>query len=144
MVESTAGTTRPKASFGLRFGAFIVDAIILGIVGSVLRAFLDDNLAQVVSTLIGLAYFIYFEGGETGQTIGKKVLNIRVVDLVTAGPIGYGRATVRYFGRFLSAIPLLLGYFWMLWDDQKQTWHDKFANSMVVPVADYPIASSAA
>ena len=138
-MEPTAGSTRPKASFGIRFGAVIIDAIILGVVSSVLRAFLDDATAQGVGALIGLAYFVYFEGSDAGQTLGKKVLGIRVVDLASGGPIGYGRAIVRYFGRIVSAIPLALGYFWMLWDDQKQTWHDKFATSMVVPVSAYPI-----
>jgi uncharacterized RDD family membrane protein YckC len=32
----------------------------------------------------------------------------------------------------------LLGYFWMLWDNGKQTWHDKMARSFVVPVISYP------
>ena len=41
------------------------------------------------------------------------------------------------FGRILSTIPLLLGYFWMLWDSEKQTWHDKLAGSVVVPVDAY-------
>jgi hypothetical protein len=27
-----------------------------------------------------------------------------------------------------------------LWDGEKQTWHDKLANDVVVPVADYPVA----
>ena len=25
----------------------------------------------------------------------------------------------------VSAVVLLLGYLWMLWDPEKQTWHDK-------------------
>jgi len=28
---------------------------------------------------------------------------------------------------------LLIGYLWMLWDDEKQTWHDKVVGSVVVP-----------
>ena len=32
-----------------------------------------------------------------------------------------------------------LGYFWMLWDGEKQTWHDKLATTVVVPVAYYPV-----
>jgi hypothetical protein len=27
-----------------------------------------------------------------------------------------------------------LGYLWMLWDDQKQTWHDKIVDSAVIRV----------
>jgi uncharacterized RDD family membrane protein YckC len=45
----------------------------------------------------------------------------------------------RYFGRILSGIACFLGYLWMLWDPEKQTWHDKLTNTVVVPVAAYPI-----
>ena len=30
---------------------------------------------------------------------------------------------------WIGSIPLYLGWFWMLWDPQKQTWHDKVANT---------------
>ena len=53
-------------------------------------------------------------------------------DAATAQPIGAGRAIGRYFAMFLSAILCYLGYLWMLWDPQKQTWHDKIASSVVV------------
>ncbi len=39
----------------------------------------------------------------------------------------------------MSAIVLLLGYLWMLWDKENQTWHDKMATSVVVPVSAYPV-----
>lgn len=140
-MEPTTGSTRPKASFGQRFGAAILDGLIFFVLSLVLQQFLEDRLTQLISTLAGLVYYIALEGSLTGQTMGKKVLGIRVVDLAGAGPIGYGRATVRYFGRILSAIPLLLGYFWMLWDKEKQTWHDKFATTVVVPTSAYPVAA---
>ena len=143
-MEPTTGSTRPKASFGQRLAAALLDGLIFFVVSFGLQQVLEPGLAQVIVTVAGLVYYIALEGSDSGQTLGKKMLGIRVVDLAGAGPIGYGRATVRYFGRILSAIPLLLGYFWMLWDDQKQTWHDKFATSMVVPESAYPIATSAA
>jgi uncharacterized RDD family membrane protein YckC len=54
----------------------------------------------------------------------------------TGRPIGYGRAFIRWLGSILSVIPLFLGYFWMLWDREKQTWHDKMAGSVVVDLND--------
>ena len=66
-------------------------------------------------------------------------LGIRVIDFRDGGEIGHARAFIRYLGRYVSAIPLLLGYFWMLWDPEKQTWHDKIAGSVVVPVDSYPV-----
>jgi len=137
------GNTRPKASFGLRLGAALIDGLILVVVTTILRPVVGDTLAEVLGAVLGLAYYVYLEGSGAGQTLGKKVVGIRVVAIAGAGPIGYGRATVRYFGRIVSAIPLGLGYLWMLWDDQKQTWHDKFAMSMVVPVSAYPVGNHA-
>jgi len=48
-------------------------------------------------------------------------------------PIGYGRAFVRWLVSLVSGFVILIGYLWMLWDSEKQTWHDKAANSVVVP-----------
>jgi uncharacterized RDD family membrane protein YckC len=129
----------PRASFWQRFGALIIDGLILGIPNAILILLLDDQLAQLLNLLIDVAYFGYFEGGPAGQTLGKRALGIRVIDLRAGGPIGHGRAVVRYLGRIISTIPLLLGYWWMLWDSERQTWHDKFAGSIVVPVDAYPV-----
>ena len=93
-------------------------------------------LAYLVLIVVSIGYYIYFEGGPTGQTPGKKILNIRVVDMNGGGSIGYGRATVRYLVKIVSGIPFYLGYLWMLWDSEKQTWHDKMAGSVVVDLND--------
>jgi uncharacterized RDD family membrane protein YckC len=63
-----------------------------------------------------------------------------VVSFETGGPIGYANAFIRFIGRYVSTIVLFLGYFWMLWDKEKQCWHDKFAGDVVVPVSAYPIS----
>ena len=70
--------------------------------------------------------------GTTGQTLGKRALSVRVVDAHTGAPSGVGRAIGRYFARIISAIPCFLGFLWMLWDPNKQTWHDKMVGSFVV------------
>lgn len=135
----TGGGSGPRAGFWRRFAAVFIDGLILAVPGVILILALNDSVAQLLSFIIDISYFAYLEGGQTGQTIGKKALGIRVLDLKAGGPIGYGRAVVRYLGRIISTIPLLLGYFWMLWDGEKQTWHDKFAGSIVVPVDAYPV-----
>jgi hypothetical protein len=38
----------------------------------------------------------------------------------------------------LSAIPLFLGYFWMLWEPRRRTWHDIVADSLVVRTTFHP------
>ncbi len=130
----SGGRSGARAGFWRRFVAALLDGLILGVIGGILGAILtdSDNAASGVSLVLGILYYTYFEGS-SGQTLGKKALGIRVVDIGGGGSIGFGRAFIRYIGRIVSAIPLLLGYFWMLWDKEKQTWHDKFAHSVVVP-----------
>ena len=131
----------PRASFGVRLVAAIIDGILLAIVGFVIRLLLGDAIGSALNLLLGLAYYAYLEGSPSGQTVGKRAMNIRVIDFAGGGPIGLGRALLRYVGRILSAIPCGLGYFWMLWDKEKQTWHDKIATTVVVPTSAYPVAA---
>jgi uncharacterized RDD family membrane protein YckC len=135
----TNGPSGPRAGFWARFGAAFVDGLILLVPSLIIFAAFgrDSTGGQALQTLIGIAYFVFFEGGPTGATPGKRALGIRVYDLRNGGPIGYGRAFIRYIGRIVSAIPLLLGFFWMLWDKEKQAWHDKFATCIVVPTDVY-------
>ena len=129
----------PRANFGQRLVAALIDGIIVGVGGLVVGLIVRNGFGGFLSLALGVAYYGWLEGSPSGQTIGKRMLGIRVYDLRHGGPIGTGRAIGRYFGRILSAIPCLLGYFWMLWDPQKQTWHDKIVGSIVVPVSSYPV-----
>jgi uncharacterized RDD family membrane protein YckC len=73
--------------------------------------------------------------GRTGQTWGRKIAGIKVVRNSTGEVIGVGRAIGRVlFASLISAQVCYLGYLWMIWDDQKQTWHDKIADSAVIRV----------
>jgi uncharacterized RDD family membrane protein YckC len=136
---ATSGPSGPRAGFWTRFGASFIDGLILVVPYLIIVFAINPIVGYAVYILGGIAYFTYYEGGPTGQTIGKKALGIRVIDFNTGGPIGNGRAFIRYLGRIVSGIPIYLGYFWMLWDKEKQTWHDKMATAVVVPVDNYPV-----
>ena len=134
----SSGPSGPRAGFWQRVGAAVLDTLILIVPSVILLLILKQGaLYQTLSTVVSLAYFTYFEGGPTGQTFGKKAIGIRVYDFREGGSIGYGRGLLRQFGKWLSAIPLGLGYFWMLWDKEKQCWQDKIAGSVVVPADAY-------
>jgi uncharacterized RDD family membrane protein YckC len=135
-----AAPSGPRASFLQRLGAAIVDAIVVGIVVGLLEAVLGRGVGGLIALAVGIGYYGYLEGSASGQTIGKRALGIRVYDFRQGGPIGTSRGILRYFARILSAIPFFLGYFWMLWDAEKQTWHDKIAGSVVVPASAYPLS----
>jgi uncharacterized RDD family membrane protein YckC len=122
------------AGFWARFAAALIDGLILGApVNILVRAAADTaGLVQLIGFIAGVAYYAVLEGG-SGQTVGKMALSIKVVDQDSWQPgIGVGRGIGRYFARWLSALPFLLGYFWMLWDKDKQTFHDKLARTRVV------------
>jgi len=132
------GASGARASFGQRLAAAIIDAIIVGIPAGILEVELR-GVGYVLALALGIAYYGWLEGSPSGQTVGKRVMNIRVYDFRAGGPIGTGRGVGRYFARILSAIPCLLGYWWMLWDKEKQCWHDKLVGSVVVPTDVYPV-----
>jgi uncharacterized RDD family membrane protein YckC len=136
--EPAEGPRGPRAGFWQRFAAALIDGLLLTIVFAPLSAALELGAYYLIATLVGIAYYTLLEGGAKGQTVGKMALGIRVADIAGGGSIGHGRAFVRYLGRIVSTLPLLLGYFWMLWDREKQTWHDKLASSVVVPSRSTP------
>ena len=139
---SAGGASGPRAGFWRRFAAAFVDGIVgFGIPYGILLVLLSQEAAYGLAFLISIVYITYFEGSDSGQGVGKKLLGIRVIDFNTGGSIGYGRAFLRWIGRILSSLPIYLGYLWMLWDKEKQTWHDKIAGCVVVPTDAYPVSS---
>ncbi|HET6794722.1 MAG TPA: RDD family protein [Acidimicrobiales bacterium] len=130
--EQGSGPSGPRAGFGLRMAGWLIDALILNIIAVVVRNG-AGGAGNLVDTLVGIAYIVGFIGSPRGQTPGMMVTRIRVVSISDGGPIGYLRSTARWLASIVSALALLIGYFWMLWDREKQTWHDKAAQSVVVP-----------
>jgi uncharacterized RDD family membrane protein YckC len=137
----SSGPSGPRASFGRRLVAYLIDITIIGILSGIVYA-ISKPLGNVAGILVYLVYFTFFDGSARGQTIGMMALGIRVIDFRGGGPIGFGRGFIRWLGRVVSTIPCFLGYFWALWDKENQGWHDKIATTVVVPVSDYPLDKS--
>ncbi len=129
--------TGEAAGFWRRFAAALVDGILVGIVANVVDRLVGTNISGGTGAawIISLVYFTFMHG-RTGQTLGDAALGIRVVDVRDAAgePIGYGRALLRWFVSIFSVLVFLLGYLWMLWDRDRQTWHDKAAGSLPIRV----------
>lgn len=117
-----------------RLGAFLIDAVILIVVQSILTPLLggaDSALASNVSTVISIAYAVIFVS-QYQATPGKMVLKIKVVDEAGNKPTMVNVVLRETVGKFVSAIILLGGYFMVLWDPKKQGLHDKIAKTYVV------------
>jgi len=129
--------------FWIRFGAAILDALVVWFVSQVLSFFiyllpLFPNLSYVlsvvfVSWLPGLLYYWLFIG-LTGQTPGKMAVGIKVINAQGDRP-GLGVAALReILGKLISTIVICIGFIWIAFDNKKQGWHDKIASTYVVKV----------
>lgn len=131
------------AGFWRRFLAVILDGIIVSIPANIFAASLGASFAITgggfhyrsggsgLQTIFFIMYEALLIAYWNGQTIGKKAMGIRVVS-TGGGPVSVGSAFVRSLMKLVSGAVLLLGYLWMLWDPNRQTWHDKVAGTYVV------------
>lgn len=118
------------ASFWRRFAAALIDGLIIGVLPNVVINTGDGTMTNSLSFIIGLGYSVWMNG-TYGATVGKMVMKLKITK-ENGSKITYQDAALRYFASLLSAVALGLGYFWMLWDSKKQTWHDKIAKTIVV------------
>jgi uncharacterized RDD family membrane protein YckC len=137
---------QPYAGFWLRFVAFIIDSILLNIVGGVLGLIvglgagfggLSDGAvtgataaSSALSLIINWLYFAFMESSEWQATLGKKALSLVVTD-EHGERISFGRATGRYFGKIVSWIILAIGFMMAGWTERKQALHDMLASTLV-------------
>src|ERR1700737_3988575 len=125
-----------KAGFWIRVLAFVIDSVILYVINLVIAAILGSTTTgrTGIQTLLCLIYFVYLWSSASpwpGQTVGMKVLNIRVVK-TDGSDLSLVVALIRYVGLFISIIVLLIGVIWAAFDPNKQGWHDKIAGTYVV------------
>ena len=129
------------AGFWTRFIAHIADGlntmlIVLpfSFVSSAVSDSGNKSMSEMI-TFLGAAAAVFMLAKWTGER-GGSPLRVRygalVVDAHDGSFIGFRRAFFRILMSYVSQFVLLLGYFWMLWSPNKQTWHDKVANSVVV------------
>jgi uncharacterized RDD family membrane protein YckC len=135
MMDQTATAASPPAvGFGERAVALIIDWVIAGIIGFIVGLIITEPVLNVlVSLVIGIAYYVGF-WTTTGQTPGKMVMKLQVIDADTGQVCDPGKAFIRYIGYIISAIPLGLGFWWVIWDPNNEGWHDKIAKTRVVKV----------
>jgi uncharacterized RDD family membrane protein YckC len=134
-----SGSYVDRAGFGSRLGGLLIDGLVLLVPNLIVQSTSSLVASWIMGVAIRLAYEVYFIASPSGQTVGMRALGIRAIDAQTGGRVDYGRAFVRVLMSYVSGIPCALGYLWMLWDPERQTWHDKVAGTYVVPVANHPV-----
>ena len=119
------------AGFWERFGASFIDGLVLMIPSFALQYLLGPMQSILVNIVIGWLYSALQESGPEQATLGKRAVGLKVTAL-SGERISFAQASGRFFGKYVSAIILFIGYLMMLWDDRKQTLHDKMAGALVV------------
>ncbi|WP_207063373.1 RDD family protein [Motiliproteus sp. SC1-56] len=129
------------ASLLLRLAAMLYDSLIVIALWMLIGAIgVGLNGGEAVEgpffkSCLFLITFIFFAGFWTrsGQTLGMQAWRIRIQtpDGFTITPL---QALIRFFAAMAAALPLGLGYWWMLFDRQGLTWHDRYSESRVVRV----------
>lgn len=134
------GATPRYAGLGSRIVAYIIDILIVGVIslvliGGLLFALGGDGLfiGNLLAVVINFGYFIYLEANNNGQTIGKSVVNIKVVD-ERGGTISIGASAVRNILRIVDQLPFfyIIGIVLILVTDDEQRLGDIAGDTYVV------------
>jgi uncharacterized RDD family membrane protein YckC len=151
----------PYAGFWVRFAAYLIDGVVLGIpfflvvmvlvflfgglrllarrgpVGPPDAAFMGPLILGFffAFAIFVVAQWLYFAGMESSArqaTFGKAAMSLRVTDL-KGQPLTFGHATGRFFAKIVSGlIPLAIGYIMAGFTEKKQALHDMIANTLVL------------
>jgi uncharacterized RDD family membrane protein YckC len=126
-------TATAYANWGQRVLAYLIDVapiVILEII------FYRIFIAYLLILLVSIGWTIYnrwYQGGTTGQSLGKKIMNIRLVSDETGQPIGMLMAFVRDICHIIDAVICYVGFLFPLWDAKRQTLADKIVKTVVIP-----------
>jgi uncharacterized RDD family membrane protein YckC len=135
------------ATPGRRFFAAVADALVPFFVaffvllsGLAASAATASDVGIVFGGLISFALFIGYvvwalKLFAQGATPGKKLLGIRVIK-EDGRHAGFLTMLFReWIGKWISGLIASLGFLWILFDRDKQGWHDKFASTYVIEAA---------
>ena len=121
------------ASWGVRVGAYLIDFLPLVPAYIIAIALYKVPIIALICWLAVIGWVIYnrwIEGGK-GQSLGKKVLHLRLISEQTGQPIGAGMAFVRDLCHFVDGVICYVGYLFPLWDVKRQTLADKIMHTVV-------------
>ena len=126
-----ANASMERAGFWIRMAALALDVIIIAIAFAILP-FMDFD-GPHRSFLLLLAGYAALMWKLKGSTIGGFICHLHVVRL-DGRAIDWPTAVARALGCFLSLVVAGLGFLWIVFDADRQSWHDKIAGTVVVRV----------
>ncbi len=89
------------------------------------------SLVLLVANGFAWLYAAGLESSPWQGTIGKQMMGLIVTD-AQGRRLSLLRATGRHAAKYLSALPVFLGFMAALFNPQRLTWHDRLAGTRVV------------
>jgi uncharacterized RDD family membrane protein YckC len=126
-----SAATLPRAGFWRRIGATFLDFILISMVLGMLHGIFHWNNGGGLPLWFAIYNVVMW--ATKGTTIGGIVCGLKLVRLDDR-PVDWGVAIVRGLSAFLSLAVAGLGFIWVAFDDEKQSWHDKIAGTTIVRV----------
>jgi uncharacterized RDD family membrane protein YckC len=130
--QQTSVGPAPGVTFGgfwIRFVAYIIDIILIGIVAAIAGS-ISASLVYVV--YIGVLVYFILCWGLLGQTIGMMPFGLRIVRNSDGGKLTWGNVIMRMIGWIVSGIVLDIGFIWAAFDSRKRGWHDMIGGTVVI------------
>ena len=128
-----------------RFFAWVVDFVIISIISTsiffISFLYLDDNFESFISndgmfiptSIMFFTYWVILEY-KTGQTIGKKMFNLKITNIQGEKP-NLLEVIISSFGKsFILPIDIIAG--WILTNDKRQRVFNKLGNTVVVKIKE--------
>jgi uncharacterized RDD family membrane protein YckC len=117
----------PRAGFWIRIAASLIDVIIIGLVIMLTLPTMDTYFLLIFMIYCMVLWAL------KGTTIGGIICGLKVIRLDDR-PVDWTVAIVRGLGGFLSLVVAGLGFVWVAFDREQQSWHDKIAGTVIVRV----------
>ena len=118
----------PRAGFWIRTAALLIDLVLCCVIIQMI-----PWISFWHPCLFLLATYGAVMWKLRGTTVGGSIFHLKVVRLDDR-PLDWTTAIVRALSCFLSLIVVGLGFLWVAFDDEKQSWHDKIVGTTVVKV----------
>lgn len=117
----------------------ILNQFLMGDTGPMLALLMASLVLATVGCLFNTLLFGYFHY-TSGQTPGKRLLGIRVVDYESLDYLGFGQSIWRYAASTLNWCLCGIGYLMAAFNPEKRTLHDYMAKTRVVYSERVPIS----
>lgn len=144
--NSNASSKIVLAKWTDRFVAWLIDFVIISVIsttiifslfGTTYYEFENESWAEgthyIPTSIVFFVYWVILEY-KTGQSIGKKILNLKIVN-ISGGKTDLKGILISSFGKsFLLPIDVIIG--WILTNEKRQRVFNKLGDTLIIKIKE--------